>query len=146
MNKSSRLTYLANNFWLLLPILALIMSHEDFTIQHRAIGRSAAWAVFCLGVVYSITLVLGLRSLKSPQDPIGDPFFSMMEMLILLMAPLIVISMVAVHAYADPDVKVYSSIALAFTLLLAGITSSVHFVFLLLGVVFGRAQVPIQSD
>lgn len=94
------------------------------------IGRFAAWAVFVLGIAYGVTLVLGLLSLKSSQDPIADPFFSMMELLIVLMAPLMVISMVAVHAYAAPDVKVYSLTALAFMILLAGITSSIHFVIL----------------
>ncbi|MGJ3244979.1 MAG: hypothetical protein ACFE0I_02760 [Elainellaceae cyanobacterium] len=50
------------------------ISREGFTLQHRAVGRTAAWAVFFLGVVYAITTVLGFLSLKSPQDPIGEPF------------------------------------------------------------------------
>jgi hypothetical protein len=106
------------------------MSHKDFTSHHRAIGRAAAWALFVTGVVYSVTTVLGLLSLKSPLDPIGDPFVSIMELLIVLTAPLYVISMVAVHAYAPPAVKVYSLTALIFMILLAGLTSSVHFVVL----------------
>ena len=55
------------------------MSHEGFTAQHRTIGRAAAWAVFLIALVYAIILMLGLLSLKSPQDPIGDPYFSIME-------------------------------------------------------------------
>ncbi|MBA3921237.1 MAG: hypothetical protein H0X31_05815 [Nostocaceae cyanobacterium] len=106
------------------------MSHLGFTLQHRTVGRAAAWAVFCLGMVYAVTTVLGFRSLKSPQDPIGDPFFSIMELLIIFMAPLTIVSMVAVHAYAPPDTKVYSLTALIFTILMGGITSSVHFVIL----------------
>lgn len=106
------------------------MSHEGFTLQHRAIGRAAAWLVFLLGVVYAVTTVLGFLSLKSPQDPIGDPYFSIMELLIVLMAPLMVVVMVAVHAYASPEFKAYSFTALIFTILQAGITSSVHFVIL----------------
>ena len=51
------------------------MSHEGFTAQHRTIGRAAAWAVFLIALVYAIILMLGLLSLKSPQDPIGDPYF-----------------------------------------------------------------------
>jgi hypothetical protein len=81
-------------------------------------------------VVYAVTTVLGFLSLKSPQDPIGDPFFTIMELLIVLIAPLMVVSMIAVHAYAPPEVKVYSLTALIFMILLAGITSSVHFVIL----------------
>jgi hypothetical protein len=106
------------------------MSHEGFTPQHRAIGRAAGWAIFLLSVVYTVTLVLGLLSLKSPQDPIGDPYFSILELLIVIMAPLMVVCMVAVQAYASAEVKAYSFTALVFMLLLAGITSSVHFVIL----------------
>jgi len=106
------------------------MSHEGFTPQHRAIGRAAAWAVSFLLVVYAVTTVLGFLSLKSSLDPIGDPYFSIMELLTVLIAPLLVLSMVAVHAYASPEVKVYSLAALVFMILLAGITSSVHFVIL----------------
>ena len=106
------------------------MSHSTFTLQHRTIGRAAAWAVFCLSMVYAVTTILGFRSLKSPDDAICDPFFSVMELLIILIAPLMVVSMVAVHAYAPPDAKVYSLTALIFTILMCGITSSVHFVIL----------------
>jgi hypothetical protein len=106
------------------------MSHEGFTSQHRVIGRAAAWAVFFLLVVYAVTTVLGFLSLKSPQDPIGDPFFTIMELLIVLIVPLMVISMIAVHAYASPEVKAYSLTALVFMILMASITSSVHFVIL----------------
>ncbi len=106
------------------------MPHEGFTSQHRVIGRIAAWAVFLLGLGYSVTLLLGLSSLRSPQEPIGDPYFSILELLIVLMASLMIVCMVAVHAYAPPDVKAYSSTALVFMVLLAGITSSVHFVIL----------------
>jgi hypothetical protein len=81
-------------------------------------------------MVYLPTLVLGLFSLKSPQDAIGDPYFTILELLIVLMAPFMVVSMVAVHAYASPEVKAYSLTALALMILLAGITSSVHFVIL----------------
>ena len=111
------------------------MSHEGFTSQHctRTIGKVAAWAVFFLGVVYAVTTALGFISLKSPQDPIGDPFVSIMELLIVPMAVLYVVSMVAVHAYAPPEVKLYSFAAVCFMILLAGLTSSVHFVMLTVG-------------
>jgi hypothetical protein len=106
------------------------MSHEGFTLQHRIVGKTTAWAVSCLGMLYAVTTVFGLLSLKNSHDPIGDPFFSMMELLIVCITPLMVISMVAVHAYAPPEMKVYSLTALIFMILLTGITSSVHFVIL----------------
>jgi hypothetical protein len=106
------------------------MAHEDFTPLHRTLGRIAAWSVFVLCVIYAVTTVLGLLSLKAPQDPIGDPYFTIMELLIILLAPLLVITMIAVHAYAPREVKAYSFVALVFMIVMAGITSSLHFVVL----------------
>jgi hypothetical protein len=106
------------------------MSNISFTLQHRIVGRAAAWAVFCLGMMYAVTTVLGFRSLKSPDDAIGDPLFTIMELLIIFIAPLMIVSMVAVHAYAPPDTKAFSLTALIFTILMGGITSSAHFLIL----------------
>jgi hypothetical protein len=119
------------------------MSHESFTPQHRIIGRAAAWAAFGLGVVYAVVTVLGFLSLQSPQDPIGDPFFTLMEILLILTVPLMLVSMVAVHAYAAPADKVYSLTALIFMLLLTGITSSVHFVILTVGRQLAASELPL---
>jgi hypothetical protein len=53
-----------------------------------------------------------------------------MELLIILLAPLMVLTMVAVHAYASREVKACSLAALVFMIVMAGITSSVHFAIL----------------
>jgi hypothetical protein len=94
-------------------------------------------------VVYAVALVAGLVSLRSPQQPIGDPFFAVLEIAIVLMMPLMVALMVAVHAWAPADGKVYSLTALVFMSLLAGLTMSVHFVMLTVGrqaALFGTAS------
>ncbi len=109
------------------------MVHSNFTAQHRAVGRAAAWAVFVFGVAYAIITSLGFLSLQSPQDPIGQPYVTLMELLIVLMAPLYIMSMVAVHAYAPPEQKLYSLLALIFMILLAGLTSTIHFMVLTVG-------------
>ncbi len=106
------------------------MLHEDFTRQHCMLGRAASFAVFTLLIAYAITLVLGFLSLKSPSDPIGDPYFSILELLIVVIAPLMVIVIIAVHAYASPKTKVYSLTALAFMIIITGISCIVHFVTL----------------
>jgi len=106
------------------------MSHESFTKQQRMLGRTASFAVTFLLIAYAVILVLGLLSLNSPQDPIGDPYFSILELLIVLMAPLVIIVMVAVYFYASSETKMYSLIALAFMVIMAAITCSVHFVIL----------------
>jgi len=118
------------------------MAHEDFTRHHRRLGKTAAWAVFFLLVAYTVTLTLGLLSLQSPADPIGDPYFSLLELLIIAMAPLMVIVMVAVHAYASPGARAYSLPALAFMVMMAGITAGVHFVILTVSRQIASAGLP----
>jgi hypothetical protein len=98
-------------------------------------------------VAYAITLAAGLLTLPSPQVPIGDPYFPILEILIILMTPVMVALMVAVHAWSPPDSKTFSLMALVFMVLMAGLTCSLHFVILTLlalggltGVITGDMQ------
>lgn len=122
------------------------MSHEGFTPQHRKVGQTASFAVFVLTVAYMIPLTLGLLSLKSPLDPIGEPYFTIMELLIVLMAPCMLVSMVVVHYYASPKSRVYSLAALSFMVLVTGLTSCIHFSMMTVGHQFeatGLTWVPL---
>jgi hypothetical protein len=110
-----------------------MVAHEGFTPQYRAVGRTASWAVSLLLVIYVVTTALGFLSLRSPLDSIGDPYVSIMELLIIVVAPLMVVSMTAVHAYAPSERKPYSLVALILMVLMTGVTSSVHFVILSVG-------------
>lgn len=69
-------------------------------------------------------------SLSSPLDPIGNPYFTIMEILIILIAPLLVICMAAIYLNSKPKDKIYSLISLIFMIILAVITSCVHFIVL----------------
>jgi hypothetical protein len=104
-----------------------------FTASARRLGTASAVGTVLLGAVYAATLATGLLSLQSPEHPIGDPFFTILEILIILTMPLMVALMVAVHAWASAETKVFSLMALVFMSLLAGLTCSVHFVILTLG-------------
>jgi hypothetical protein len=104
-----------------------------FTASARRLGMVSAAGTVLLGAVYGATLVAGFLSLESPQQPIGDPWFSLLEILIILTMPLMVALMVAVHAWAPAEAKVFSLMALVFMSLLAGLTCSVHFVILTVG-------------
>jgi len=90
-------------------------------------GMVGAWTAFAVNEAYAVTSGLAFLSVKAPSDPISDPYLSIMSALVVLMAPFLVITMVAVHAYAAPEHKSYSLAALAFMILLAGITSIVNF-------------------
>ncbi len=109
------------------------MDYKAFTLRHCTVGRTAAWSVFFFGVAYAVTTILGFLSLKSPDDPIADPYFTIMELLIILIALLMVLSMVTFNGYGPPETKVYSLMALIFMIIMSGITSSVHFAILTVG-------------
>jgi len=101
---------------------------RTFTATARRLGLVSAVGTVLVSAGYGVVLVAGLWSLRSPEQPIGNPWFSLMEVLILLLMPLLVGLMVAVHAWALAENKVFALLALVFMTLLAGLTGSVHFV------------------
>jgi len=109
------------------------MHNSELHSTYGIIGRTTGYAVFILGIAYAFTTILGFLSLQSPEDPIGDPFFTIMELLTILIAPLMATSMVAVHYHAAPEDRIYSLASVCFMFIMAGITSSVHFVILSAG-------------
>ncbi len=104
-----------------------------FMKSARRVGMAAGFGSGLLSAVYAVTLTAGLLSLKSREEPIGEPYFSILEMLILLLMPLLVGLMVAVHACAPEGVKVFSLLSLVFMAVTAGLTCSVHFLLLTVG-------------
>jgi hypothetical protein len=103
-----------------------------FTPTARWLGIFSAAATLILLVAYAVTLAMGLASLESPQQPIGDPMFTILEVLIISIMPAMVALMVAVHAWAPMHAKTLSLTSLVFMGMLAGLTCSVHFVILTL--------------
>ena len=100
----------------------------DFTPTARRLGLYSAIVTVLLLVAYALTLIIGLLSLKSPDQPIGDPMFSILEILIIAIMPAMVALMIAVHAWAPTHLKTLSLAAVVFMGLLAGVTCGVHFV------------------
>jgi SAM-dependent methyltransferase len=96
------------------------------------VGFRAALALGTFGVCYAVVAAVGM-SRAGPREPIVDPVLAVMEMLTLLSAPLVVILLVAIHGYAPAERKTMSLIALSFGILMAGLTSTVHFVELTAG-------------
>ncbi len=106
--------------------------NQTFTQNAYRLGLASAIGFVVLCLAYAIVLIAGLVSLQSPQQPIGDPLFSILEILIILMAPLLVTLFAAIHAWAPASEKIFSGVSLIFMSLLAGLTCSVHFVILTL--------------
>lgn len=66
-------------------------------------------------------------------DPIGDPVLAVMEIITMVAAPLVVVLMAAVYGIAGRDRKTPALIALSFGVIVAGLTSGVHFTALTSG-------------
>lgn len=96
------------------------------------LGMVAGIAVAFLSIVYAIALGIGLLTLPSPDQPIQNPWFTVMEVLILLIAPAMVVFTVGLHSWAQADRKSLSLLSVIFTSMFALVTSCVHFAVLTL--------------
>jgi len=103
-----------------------------FTATARSLGIFSAAVTVILLVAYTVTLTVGLASLESPDQPIGNPMFTILEVLIILMMPAMVALMVTVHAWAPVHARTLTLTSLVFMGLLAGVTCVVHFCVLTL--------------
>jgi hypothetical protein len=108
------------------------------------LGSWSTAAVFLIGVAYLVPLAIGF-AVHGLAEPIVDPILAIMEVLTLMSAPPLVVIMAAIHDYASVDRKLYGVIALAFTILFAGITSAVHFVELTAGRQLGSGGIAWPS-
>ena len=99
-----------------------------FTAQARTLGVIAAWMTFIVSEVYAV--VSGLAYVSQGAAVESGPYLSIMALLVVVMGPFLVLSMVAVHAYASPNKKPYSLAALAFMMAGVTVTSCVNFLLL----------------
>jgi hypothetical protein len=115
-----------------------------FSATARRLGLLSATVTVILLLAYAVTLTVGLLSLKSPNEPIGNPMFSILEILIIVMMPALVALMVAVHAWAPTAAKSLTLMSVIFMGLLASVTCGLHFVILTLSHQPAFAEQPWQ--
>lgn len=106
---------------------------QQNNLQALVVGSRACFVVVLLLVAYLVTTIAGLSDLPSKDDPIQDPYFTTMEILILLM---MIPMLVAMDAYRERIRSTehhtttqggwLGSLALIFLILSTAITSSVH--------------------
>jgi hypothetical protein len=102
---------------------------STFAAQARTLGIVAAWMTFVVSEVYAVVSGLAYASQGAAVE--SGPFLSIMALLVVVMGPLLVLSMVAVHAYASPEHKPFSLAALAFMIACVAVTSCINFLLLL---------------
>lgn len=98
-----------------------------------SLGTIAGGAVAALSAAYVVVLAFGLFTLPSPAHPIQQPWFALMELLILAIAPTMVMLAVALHAWAPAERKSLVLVGVAFFCMCALVTCTVHFCVLALG-------------
>lgn len=90
----------------------------------------AAVAVLCLA--YGVVLSVGLLTLPSPGHQIQNPWFTLMELLIMAIAPAMLAFKVALHAWVPVGRKPMALLGVVFMGMCAVVTCCVHFAVLFL--------------
>lgn len=103
-----------------------------FTPAARRLGLVSAFGAAGLEALYVACLAVGLATLPSPDVPIQDPWFTLMELLIVAMMPSMVTLMVALHAWAPPARRAFALAAALFMAAAALLTTALHMAVLLL--------------
>jgi hypothetical protein len=94
----------------------------------RTLGAWSARAMVCLDAVYIVVFVVGFAHLGNTSKPLPDPYLAIAEIIILVMAPIMVTLMLAIHHCAPPRAKPFTQVALGWMIAAAGFTTVVHFV------------------
>lgn len=87
-------------------------------------------ALLC--IAYAVVLGIGLLTLPSTDSPIQDPWFTLMELLILVLAPTMVAFTVGLLAWTQVPRKPWAQLGITFMSMCALVTSCVHFTVLTL--------------
>jgi len=96
------------------------------------LGTWAAGSVALIGVAYVMVLGIGIARFGL-ERPITDPVLAVMEALTIVSAPALLVALAAVQEAAAPPQKHWGTVAVAFGILFAGLTSAVHFIELTAG-------------
>jgi surface polysaccharide O-acyltransferase-like enzyme len=104
-------------------------SHESAVLR---LGVASGSAVAVLCAIYVAVLAVGLLTLPSPDHQVQQPWFTLLELLILAIAPAIVVLSVALHAWSLPEHKSLALASVVFLGMCAAVTSAVHFAILTL--------------
>ena len=106
--------------------------HEATSSPALRLGLISGATVALLCAVYVAVLSVGLLTLPSPDHQIQEPWFTLMEVIILAIAPAIVALAVALHAASSPEHRPLALLGVVFLSLCAVVTCLVHFSVLVL--------------
>jgi hypothetical protein len=85
-----------------------------------------------LSAVYAGVLSIGLLTLPSPEQQVQQPWFTLLELLIIGISPALVSLSVSLHAWVPQERKAAALAGVAFMTMCATVTCTVHFSILTL--------------
>ena len=112
------------------PATTAAFMQDNFSSGARLLGVAAGASVAFLGVLYACVLGIGLLALPSPDHSIENPWFTLMELLIIAISPSMLALTIALHAWAPSERKAFALASVAFMSLSNVVTCAVHFVVL----------------
>ena len=101
---------------------------QGVTISVRMLGAWSARAMLFLVAVYIVVFVFGFADLGDTSKPLPDPYLAIAEIIILIMAPIMVTLMLAIHHSAPPEARPFTQVAVGWMVAAAAFTTVVHFV------------------
>jgi len=108
---------------------------SEFGQTDWRVGMWSATGAATIGVLFVVVGLIGVVARPPSPEPLHqvDPYLAILETLMILFAVLLVVMMAAVYAYAPPEDKTFSLVALAFITCFAITTCGVHFASLTVG-------------
>jgi hypothetical protein len=94
----------------------------------RLLGAWSARAIFLIEGGYVAVFIAGFTSIRNTSAPLPDPYLAIAEILILVLAPIMVCLMLAIHQTAPNQARPFTQVALGWMLAAAAATTIVHFV------------------
>jgi hypothetical protein len=111
------------------PGSSRVVDGEDPALKRmRMLGFWSARAILVIELVYVTVFVARFASIRNTSDPLPDPYLAIAEILILVMAPIMVCLMLAIHQCAPRKAKAFTQVALGWMMAAAAFTTVVHFV------------------
>lgn len=100
--------------------------------QALRLGVMSGSAVGVLSAAYVTVLAIGMFKLPSPDQQIQQPWFALLEVLILAIAPAMVVLAASVHGWAPPEHRPLALVGVVFFGMCAVVTCALHFSILVL--------------
>lgn len=125
----------------------VVEGNEDSAVRRvRLLGFWSARAIFLIEVAYVAVFIVGFASIGgNTTQVLPQPYLAIAEILILVLAPVMVCLMLAIHQTAPKAAKAFTQVALGWMLAAAAFTTVVHFVQLTVARYIDSASFPAYA-